>query len=215
MLKKTLIALLMIVLLSWNAVIGQEMQDIFNPKADVTWLGLDFSAAKFIGDRERFGSHADVKQLMIAWNEVMGEEPDKFDMGLAIDKVRVKEDFTITDDHNAELDPADMFSNNEADYFHLRPNDILRIVAGYDFKGKSGIGVMVIIESFNKLKKEGSAWFTFVDMGKKDVFFSERVTGEPGGAGLRNYWINAVHDMMKKAQKKEFEMWRKKYYRKF
>jgi hypothetical protein len=208
------LCLIVAALLIAFTVSAQEMQDIFNRKANITWLGLDFSGAKFIGDRERFGSHSDVHLLMGAWNDLLLKEADKFDIGLAIDKIKVEEDFSITKSHNAELDPGDFFSNSEGDYLHLRPNDILRIVAGYDFKGKTGLGVMVIVESFNKLKKEGSVWITFVDMGRKDVFFAERVTGEPGGAGLRNYWANAIHDAFKRTQKKEFEMWRKKYYRK-
>jgi hypothetical protein len=195
--------------------VAQEMADIFDRKAKITWLGIDFTGAKFIGDRERYGSHADVKDLMLSYNNLMLKEPDKFDMGLAIDKIRVADDFSVTNDHNAELNIAEIFSTSEGDYFHLRPNDIIEIIANYDFKGKTGIGVMINVESFNKFKKEGCAWITFVDMGKKDVFFSERVTGEPGGAGLRNYWGNAIYDMLKATRKKEFEMWRKKYYRKF
>jgi hypothetical protein len=194
---------------------AQEMSDIFDRKTKITWVGIDFTGAKLIGDRERFGSHEDVKNLMISWNELMLKEPEKFDMGLAIDKIRVADDFSITDDHNADLNIGELFSTSEGDYFHLRPNDIIEIVDNYDFKGKTGIGVMINVESFSKLKKEGCAWVTFVDMARKEVFFSERVTGEPGGAGLRNYWGNAIYDMMKAMRKKEFEMWRKKYYRKF
>lgn len=204
-----------VVALTSVVTVAQEMSDIFDRKAKITWLGIDFTGAKLIGDRERFGSHSDVRDLMVSWNELMLKEPDKFDMGQAIDKIHVADDFSITNDHNAELDIAGLFSGSEGDYFHLRPNDIIEIVSRYDFKGKKGIGVMINVESFNKFKKEGCAWITFIDMGSKDVFFSERVTGEPGGAGLRNYWGNAIYDMLKAMRKKEFEMWRKKYYRKF
>jgi hypothetical protein len=79
----------------------------------------------------------------------------------------------------------------------------------------SGLGVMFNVESFSKADEEGSVWVTFINLGTKEVFFSERVTGKPGGFGMRNFWGGAIYSMMKNMQKKEFEMWRKKYYRKY
>ncbi len=51
-------------------------------------------------------------------------------------------------------------------------------------------------------------------MDSKQVYFSERMIGKPLGFGLRNYWANAIYDILKLIRKREFEMWRKKYYSK-
>lgn len=193
---------------------AQEMQQIFERSTKVTWLGLDFTGAKFIGDRERFGSTSDVQHLMVAWNDLMIKEKDKFNVRRAIDKDAIQDAVDVAKEHNANLDVTEVFSNDQKDHFHLKPDDIAAIAADYDYMSHTGIGVLFVVESFNKLNDEAAVWITFINMDSKEVYFTERVTEKPGGAGLRNYWANAVYAILKKMEKKEFEMWRKKYYRK-
>ncbi|HEY0742516.1 MAG TPA: hypothetical protein VGD40_13670 [Chryseosolibacter sp.] len=197
------------------ATFAQEMKDIFERDTKITWLGLDLTAAKLIGDRERFGSTSDVMHLMESWNDIMIKERDKFNVRSAIQKDAINEAFDVTKEHNASLDISEIFSNDDKDHMRLRQSDVEAIVADYDFKGNSGIGVMFNVESFSKKQDEALVWITFVNMDTKEVFFTERLSGQPGGAGLRNYWANAVYDIITKMRRKEFENWRKKYYRKF
>ncbi len=192
---------------------AQTKSEVFMKEVGVTWTGLDFSNAKLIGDRERFGGESDVRHLMEAWNALILKEFDKFDIAKAIGRTKVENDVEITNEHNAEVDVMAMFSNDEKDYLHIKPSDVDQIVANYDFKGKSGMGLMFIVESFNKVNAEGSIYVTFINMGTKEVIFTERVVAEPSGAGMRNYWAGAIHGVIVKMQKKEFEMWRKKYFR--
>lgn len=192
---------------------AQEMQDIFDPKGKVTWLGLDFTGAKLIGDRERLGSTSDVQHLITAWNDLIIKEKEKYNVALAIDKKTVEEAVEVTKEHNASLDVTEIFSNDVKDHFHLKPDDVAAIIADYDFKGKTGTGLMFNVESFSKLNEEAAIWITFINMDTKEIYFTERLTQKPGGFGMRNYWGGAIYGMMKN-MKKEFEMWRKKYYRK-
>ena len=67
-------------------VFGQDKADVFNPSTEVTWLGLDFSGAKFIGDRERLGSESDIRHLIDAINELMITEADKYNVAAAIQR---------------------------------------------------------------------------------------------------------------------------------
>jgi len=200
-------------LLLASSAIAQTKSDVFRKDVAVTWLGLDFTSAKLIGDRERFGSESDVRHLIDAWNELILKEADKFDIAKTIDRVKVENAVQITNEHNAELDVMSMFSENEGDYLHIKTSDVEEIISGYDFSDLSGIGLMFNVESFNKLNVEGSIWITFINMGTKEVLFTERLVAPPGGAGMRNYWAGCIHDILVKMQKKEFEMWRKKHYR--
>ena len=197
------------------ATFAQDMKDIFERDTKITWLGLDLTSAKLIGDRERFGSTSDVMHLMESWNDIMIKERDKFNVRSAIQKDAINEAFDVTKEHNASLDISEIFSNEYKDHMRVRQSDIEAIIADYDFKGNSGIGVMFNVESFSKKQDEALVWITFVNMDTKEVFFTERLSGQPGGAGLRNYWANAVYDIITKMRRKEFENWRKKYYRKF
>lgn len=192
-------------------VFGQDKGDVFSPSAEITWLGLDFSGAKFIGDRERLGSESDIRHLIDAINALMINEADKYNVAAAIQKKTVNNEIEVTNEHNAELDVLAMISPEGKDHVHLSPAQVEEIVSSYDFKGKSGIGLMFNVESFNKLIEEGSFWITFVNMGSKEVLFTERLTAPPSGFGMRNFWAGSVNGVLAKIKKKEFENWRKKH----
>jgi hypothetical protein len=196
-----------------SATFAQTKSDVFKEDVPVTWLGLDFTSTKFIGDREKFGSESDVRNLLDAWNALIINEPDKYDVARAIDRKKVENATDVTKDHNAELDVMSMFSDEQKDYLRLKPSDVEQIVGEYDFKGKSGIGLMFIVESFSKPNEEGSIWVTFINMDNKEVLFSERMAAPPKGFGMRNFWAGCVYGILSKMEKKEFEMWRKKHFR--
>ena len=72
---------------------------------------------------------------------------------------------------------------------------------------------MIVVESFDKLNLQGSMYFTFFDLSTREIILSEKMDGKPGGFGLRNFWAGAIYSNLKSIQKKEFEMWRRKYQR--
>ncbi len=210
------LTMMVICMLAVASVHGQEAHEVFERSSRITWLGLDFTSAKFVGDRERFGSTSDVQHLMQSWNELMEKERDKFNVSKALnkDRIRVEEGFDVTKEHNANLDPSEMFSNDEKDFTHLSASDISAIIADYDFKDKSGVGMMMNVECFSKPKQQSAVWVTFINLNNKEVLFTERMIGEPGGANLRNYWANSIFEILNK-MRKELEGWKKKYDRKY
>ena len=190
---------------------AQSKSDIFDPNSEITWLGLDFSGDRFIGDRERLGSVSDLHHLLDALNELMVKEADKYNVAAALKRKSVSNATEITTEHNAGLDVLSMISSEGKDHVHLSPGAVEEIISGYDFKGKSGIGMMLNVESFNKLIEEGSFWVTFVNMGTKEVLLTERLTAPPSGFGMRNFWAGSVNGVLTKIKKKEFENWKKKH----
>lgn len=210
--QKRLLFLLVLVASS-GTIIAQTKSDVFNKDTEITWLGLDFSAAKFLGDREKFGSESDVKHLMTAWNELILNEPDKYNVAKAVGRSKVATAIDVTGDRNAEVDAQALFTNEQKDYLHIKPSDVEELVTSFDFKGKTGIGLVFIVESFSKPNEEGSIYVTFVNMGSKEVLFTERLAAEPKGFGMRNFWAGCVYGVLTKMQKKEFDNWKKKYYR--
>ena len=207
--RKTIVFILLIMLTLPG--FSQTKSDVFNPSTQITWLGIDFSGAKFIGDRERLGSESDIRHLLDAINELMIKEADKYNVAAALKRKSVENVVEIANEHNAELDILSMISADGKDHIHLKPADVEQIIASYDFKGKSGIGVIFNVESFNKLIEEGSFWITFVNMGTKEVLFTERLTAPPSGFGMRNFWAGSINGVLAKIKKKEFENWKKKH----
>jgi len=193
--------------------IAQDIKDVFDRKTKITWLGIDLTKAKFIGDRERFGSESDTRSLIESWNKLMRDEKDKYYIKSAVKKDETPADgLDVTMEHNANVEVMDMYAPEEKEEpQHMTQADIQAIVSDYDFKGLRGQGVMFVVESFDKKRSKANIWVTFVDMDNKQVLFTEMLTGYPGGAGLRNYWAASIKVVMEKMRDKEFDKWRKKY----
>jgi hypothetical protein len=207
--RKTIVLAVSILLSS--STFAQNKSDVFDPNTQITWLGLDFTGAKFIGDRERLGSESDLHHLLDALNELMVKEADKYNVAAALKRNTVDIAIEITAEQNAGLDVLSMISSDGKDHIHLNPDAVQEIISSYDFKEKSGIGLMLNVESFNKLIEEGSFWVTFVNMATKEILFTERLTAPPSGFGMRNFWAGSVNGVLTKIKKKEFENWKKKH----
>src|SRR5688572_32698513 len=100
---RTLIVFMLSILFSFSGV-SQDKADVFNPNTEITWLGLDFTGAKFIGDRERLGSESDIRHLIDAINELMINEADKYNVAAAIQKKTVDKENDVTNEHKAETE---------------------------------------------------------------------------------------------------------------
>lgn len=192
---------------------AQEINDIFKREVPLTWVGIDFSGALFIGDREKYGTDEDIKILIKSWNTLMEVEYEKFNIGDAFSKSKVEKAIDITKSHNADLIVSEMVSDNSKDHDHLRPEDVQQILYSYDFGDHSGIGLMIVVESFDKLSAKASMYFTFFDLTSREIIICEKMTEKPGGFGLRNFWASTIYSSLKYLEKKEFEMWRRKYQR--
>ena len=207
--KKSLIILFLLCFAQW--VFAQRARDVFNPNFPVTWLGLDFSQSRFIGDQAKFKTIFNAQNLFDALNDLMLSEKDKFDIGKMLGKQKITFKLDVTKAHNTSLDIASLLADSLGTHNHLKPGDIETIVQGYDFEGNTGIGLMFNIESFNKTLSEALIWVTFINMDTKEILFTEKLGQEPGGFGLRNYWAGAIYDMMKRVRKTEFKKWQLKY----
>jgi hypothetical protein len=190
---------------------AQTKKDIFDPKVPVTWLGIDFSGAKFIGDRERLATQSDAMKLMTDLNNLMKAEADKYNVGRALNRKDVVMDIDVTREHNAALEINDVFSEKSSDHLALTPAGVEAIVETYDFKGHTGLGVMFNVGSFNKNEEEGVLYFTVVNMETKEVLLSERYVQKPGGFSIRNYWARTIYDTIDRIDSKDYNAWKKKY----
>ena len=189
---------------------AQTVKDAFDPAVKITWLGLDFSGAKFIGDYEHFGIDNNLKMFMGSINELMSNERDKFNIEKFFDKQTVDYKLDVTENHNSHLKTDGSYSNSPTDQLHLKPEDINKIIAGYDFSGLKGIGLMFNIETLNKLGEHATLFVTFVNMDTKEVLFTERMADDPTGFGVRNYWAGAVYGILKEIDTKQLKNWRRR-----
>jgi len=195
---------------------SQELKDLFIASdKKITWLGIDFSHAKFIGEfAEMYGvgtnNGAQIRDKFFPeWNFFIVKEPRKYDI-----KGMLRKDFIIIDMNminklNSEIKPEDIASNNSPDF---KKEDIQNFVNNYPIdKNNSGIGTLFIVEYFNKNIKEASIYFAVINIQTKDVLFQEKIISKPAGTGVRNYWGGAIFDAIEKIKNDRYYIWKKQF----
>ena len=199
------------------AVVGnaQTASDLFKsdgPK--ITWLGVDYSHVKLIGDFSEFGTSGDKNAVEIrdkffgSWNNLVLAEPKKYDIAGMLNKSDVTNDIAMIMKINNKADVEDMEVYDNPNYTDA---DIKRFVAQYDTKGKDGIGVAFVAESLNKNATEAYYHFVAINMNTGELLIQKRLRGAPGGFGLRNYWAGSMYSVIKDIKKSQYKKWKKEY----
>jgi hypothetical protein len=200
---KTLLYTLLLALAGFPA-IAQKSKDVIHSKDPITWLGLDFTLARFIGDANQWKDAGritaeDIREKYApGWNNLFVNEQKKYDVAKYVNRESVSYALDITEKANGKIGD-NFFSKNMSDLSRLKESDITSAVGKYNFMGKTGIGMLIFIEGMDKSAESASGWITFVDMGSRKVLQTRRVTGDSGGFGFRNYWAKAFLNILKQA----------------
>ncbi|HMI63646.1 MAG TPA: hypothetical protein VK518_22170 [Puia sp.] len=172
---------------------------------DITWLGLDFSQAKFIGPASQFKDAGGITQeefrdkYTVAWNQLYIDEQKKYNVAEMVHRPTVKYALEVTAKANANI-KKDVFGGSPNDFKTLDEKKIGDLVSKYDFQGKTGSGVLFFVEGMSKGEAQAGAWVTLVDMKTKKVLFTTFKIGKAAGFGFRNYWAKSWVNIMKQAK---------------
>ena len=186
--------------------------DIKNSDVEITWLGIDFSEVKFIGPASGWGeistkTSVDMRDNYFpAWNNLVVNEPNQFKIADATGKRNIIYLPEVAAKANQKTSRADIFSESINDFQLLDEKEIAKMVKKYDYKGKSGIGLIFIAEGMSKGREEASYWVVFVEMSSKKIIYTKQVIGKASGFGFRNYWAGTIKSVLK-MMKKEFKNW--------
>jgi hypothetical protein len=182
------------------------MSDLFNGKAKLTFLGLDFTQAKYIGKIGFTDPSAIKNQHMVSWNNLIELEPKKFSLQKA---------FALKDDMYASKvedmvklnKTANVDDNITDDDYSITEDQVKKSVSRYSLSEKDGIGLVYVVESLNKTEEKLYAWVTFIDLKTKKVLYTEKVDGKAGGFGFRNFWAGGVYKINNTIDSKLFKKW--------
>ena len=192
---------------------AQTIKDVFSSsETSILYLGIDYTQARLIGGTE--GTGIQVRDLYPAINNVVINEPKKYDLQGAFNKSAINNSLGIVTKRNKEINGENIISTESSDYNRLKEEDINSLVKGIDFERKKGIGLLFIVESMKKGEKGGtsSIWVTFVDMGANKILMTERMDGiSSGGIGFRNYWASTIFNVIETINKKKYKEWKKQY----
>lgn len=190
---------------------AQGLKDVFNnSESPLLYLGIDFSKSRLLD----VGNADDIRnRLYGSINDLVIDEPKKFDLKGAFRKSNIDHDFSAVIKNNAKANLNDIISTNSADFNRLKEADIAAEVKSLDISGKDGVGLLFVMEAMRKQDKKGDAaiWVTFIDLKTKKVLMTERIEIDAkGGFGFRNYWASTIKELIDEIDKKKYKEWRTK-----
>ena len=152
----------------------------------ITWYGLDFSKAKLEND---FNHPKEVKQAYInGWNEYVGSP--QADIRTLLKKEHLDVDLSIVTERNLN------FTNSTE---QLTKDMISQMISEYKVHKTEGIGLVFIIDSFDKSQEKAFVWVTFFDIASKKVLLTEQESGKPKhSSSMVLHWGTAMLDIMSK-----------------
>ena len=172
----------------------------------VVWFGLDFTQANLVG-HDGFTNPDDiVNRFWDSWNNLMIDEADKYDVPGQFMKSAGKHDLTTVRERNATIGAEGLVKDAPHE---ISKADVEAVVATYSStEYPEGVGILYVVENFNKPKEEATIWVTAFDIASHEVLKTKRFRGEPRGFGLRNYWAGAILDVMEQMGK-DYKRWLK------
>jgi len=182
---------------------------------DVVWYGIDYSKAKFTGEFSNYqgtGPKSEVllKQTIPQWNMIVIKEGNKYDVGKYFKKSHVFNDLGSVIKHNEGIDETKIVSYN--DYKFENPDEtVAKIVSEYSGEKTEGLGLVFIVESYNKLKESATYYLTFFDIATKQILYAEKISETSSGFGLKNYWASTILKVMKDVEQYKYASWKFKF----
>ena len=191
---------------------SQGLKEFFNnSEMPLVYLGIDFSKARIINvpDANSF----DIRnRLYASINDVVVNEPKKYDISGALHKSNVSSDLSAVKAKIGKINAEEIVSSNTADFNRLSETDIAAVVKSLSIDKKSSIGLLFVMEGMKKVDKSGmaSVWVVLVDMQTKKVLMTERFENKATGIGFRNYWASTIRETLKDMEGK-YKDWKAKY----
>jgi hypothetical protein len=209
--KKIILGLL--ILTTAKGLAQYTAKDIFTAKS-LVWYGLNFSAAKMIGQFDQAmgagpASSSDIKNKWIPqWNNLIQGEPQNFKLAEAFRKEAVFYDVAPTAKQNYQINDAELMSFNHTTFSDPKKT-IGDIIAALPVGEKTeGIGVTFVVETFDKTATTATIYVVIFDIKTKAIFVLDRAVGKPMGVGLRNFWAGAIKHIIKQIEGEYYERWK-------
>jgi hypothetical protein len=211
--KKIVLSLLIVA--AGNLFAQNTAKDFFTSK-NMVWYGLNFTEAKMVGQFDQgMGAGTATPQAlktkwMSGWNGLVMKEPQNFKLKEAFHKDEVFYDIGPTEKMNQEMKTDDLMSYNTFTFKDPQAavNNVVSKLTGGE--KTEGLGVVFVVESFNKNMEEASVYVTIFDIKTKKVLITEKVVGKPMGVGLRNFWAGAIKAIIKQIDNEYYGKWKSK-----
>ena len=210
MLKTTLLAALLS--LSALGAQAQTFGEFLNkPELPLTFMGVDFSVTRYYGDPMTVGA-GEMKGLFTKIDDLLVREASKYDLQKALHRTGpVQYAINIAESVNAKIDTATIVVPAKMEPRPgFTPATVEELVKHYDYAGRTGVGLVFVVETINKRNESEVFWATFVDLATKRMLYTQKITGTGEGFGFRNHWAHPLNSGIK-GIKGNYGDWKKKF----
>lgn len=198
-----------LIVISFVAVCHLSMaQEQAFTSSDFVWCGVDFSNVKLVG-AEGFNDVDRIKDYFFdEWNQLLLDESDKYDFADAYYKDQRYDNISKAKERNLMPNVDELVTETPQDIDDATIKKIAAAYKGVD--NRSDLGLVYIVEDFNKTDENGKINVVFFDMNTGNVEWMKEYNVKPGGFGFRNYWARTIYEAMDESSK-DFKKARKKY----
>ena len=179
-----------------------QNQEKIKQANEIHWYGLDFTKAKMIGS---IGfTHPDIicdRYIKNKWNGIVFSEPEKYDISKITGGKDIKIHLDYILERNSIVTTENLIINEN---YEITNEQVQKIINEYP--QDNGLGLVFIVESFNKLQDKANIWVTFFDTDSKEILKTKRYASDAGGFGVLNFWLGGVYKACKEL-KKDYKKW--------
>ena len=184
------------------------MADMLSGKTPLTFIGLDFSRAKFVARYEFPGLDKQGSVFFSRWNGLLQSEWAKYNLAEPLKLGNVPTNTQYVQEVNDAVDVQKAWASGDPVF---DKDGIPAMVKKYRTQDGEGVGCVFVVGSFNKPLEKGEFFITFFDMKSKEVLHIERLVGKPFGFGERNFWAGAVTNVLEEIKKTYRNTWEQKF----
>lgn len=178
----------------------------FLKEKEITWLGIDFSIAKFTKKGFNFTQEI-LLQYINSWNMLIISDQKKYDIRLSLRKPIMEYDLSMVTKRNKTIRLQSLLT----DYISLSSifseQDIAQYISTLEIPRHSDFALLFIVESFDEMTKMGSVWVVLIDTTMRKPILCEKFLKKPSGLGLKNYWARVFYNIIFDVQKNAFPRW--------
>src|SRR5690554_5519345 len=167
---------------------------------EITWFGLDLTQVNVVAEVKPGKEVVDV--YFVGWNNIIANERDKYDFAKAFKKDQVHYEIGMVGELNQQRDPSTVITQQRHE---ISEDELAKHIQTYTTSG-SGVGLVFVVENFDKPNEEGTIWVTFFDIESKRILLARKMSAKAGGFGFRNYWARTVYNVLKDASR-QYRKW--------
>lgn len=178
----------------------------FLHEKEITWLGIDFSKAKFT--KQGFNHSIDIlHHFMNSWNSLIITDQKKYDIRLSFRKPKMEYDLSMVTRLNKMTRINSLFVDYISYQNFYSENEIIHFVSTQTTPQHTTYSLELIVESFDNMTKMASLWVILLKTATNETILCEKFLKSPGGIGTVNYWARTFYNLFFEIQKNAFSRW--------